>query len=752
MVKPPRTKKVKTSPLEDENKLIDAVWKHYCNYFFDDDEDCNGDGEIDELVEILDLLDLTAPEIKTVVWQLPVVSPNVVTTATDSAVVSKSRRLTRTQLLPVLISVVSTLLADAAIAEYMQVEQGSPLEHIDKNELDKDRILQERKTELLETIRFHLCRALKSFPENAAAFQMATNYVRMTMTTSATASFKPLLATWYLYAANLASRVRTVAIELMHNSNHDLVADNVKEWIVALLLNQVCGVDETGDDDDDNDAVIIPIGLEDHDADMLLWSASKIEGMSRFMSAMISSIVQQHDDAKQQLQLLGITHRLHPKLWQHAMMNRNEERTTAVTTTQQPSSCTVLAPIQQPVLYRGKILPAGGVLPKHLYDQLCTVFHPNAPYWCESSYASRDYYSFFMDVPQCETTTDKKNNEDDSRKISASNLMEDVVCNHLLPLVRQQQLQLSNSMDEIVGFEWWVHTRPIAANLGHNLHFDTDEASLRANGTISHPIISSVLYLTGGGTSNGGTTIILDQNPDATTNADRAWCSHPIDNSFMMFPGDLLHGVLPCLGVTTPAPMTTVETDTISHDIVDSNHPYNSLIALLTNETNQQPAVVTVPDIASPNRLTLMIGFWTRRVPDEIDSTPVVVGGDDTRLYGPCGPLPSLRDTKWVQDIYRGYDSNSVPMTAATQQESIPHSDVVVVVPVPCISPAWEDLPHHSSENPKTTTTQSLVIPREIDHRFFVMDAPNCFRTSMLEARYNEETDYDDDDDDDTNN
>ena len=75
--------------------------------------------------------------------------------------------------------------------------------------------------------------------------------------------------------------------------------------------------------------------------------------------------------------------------------------------------------------------------------------------------------------------------------------------------------------DSIVGYEWWPHTRPVQANLGHNLHFDTDESLLAETGDITHPIVSSVLYLTGG--ADSGATIVFDQTPDSKDIAKHGW-------------------------------------------------------------------------------------------------------------------------------------------------------------------------------------------------------------------------------------
>ena len=48
---------------------------------------------------------------------------------------------------------------------------------------------------------------------------------------------------------------------------------------------------------------------------------------------------------------------------------------------------------------------------------------------------------------------------------------------YLLPEIKSH-IKLKNNTDEIIGAEWWVHHRPVGANLGHQLHFDTDEALL----------------------------------------------------------------------------------------------------------------------------------------------------------------------------------------------------------------------------------------------------------------------------------
>ena len=72
--------------------------------------------------------------------------------------------------------------------------------------------------------------------------------------------------------------------------------------------------------------------------------------------------------------------------------------------------------------------------------------------------------------------------------------------------------------------EMWAHTRQPGSSLGHHLHFDTDEASLRLDSSaVRFPIASCVLYLTG----EGGATVVFDQTPESKEVAERAWRVEP---------------------------------------------------------------------------------------------------------------------------------------------------------------------------------------------------------------------------------
>jgi len=95
--------------------------------------------------------------------------------------------------------------------------------------------------------------------------------------------------------------------------------------------------------------------------------------------------------------------------------------------------------------------------------------------------------------------------------------------------------------------EWWAHCRPHAS--GHQLHFDSED---EGRGTVRHPIVSTVLYLTEG---IGGPTLVTNQRLGDNL-AERGWLAHPGLNRLTMFKGNVLHGVIPGRGI---APVPTAE-------------------------------------------------------------------------------------------------------------------------------------------------------------------------------------------------
>jgi hypothetical protein len=661
--KKPVAKKAKTVHLDE---LAATAWEHYRGYLESCDNEDNQEGDTDELVEIMELL-----------------SPHVAKLSSgsgggnnDKAVKIKTLN-TKTALLPVLLSVVSYMLADFAIGLFLQPPPKNP----DDGDTG-DGAGDDDNAATIEQVQQHLENATSYFPLNAAAWSMGANFGRMT---KRLASLQKI-ATWYELAAAQAVKVRAGALALLEDETVD---DSVKEWIEMLLLNQVAGVElEDGSDGGGDEEEEDEEGQDDG-----VWSSSSVESTSRFMAAMLRSTTGDHDQALKHLQEFPLTDRLHPNVWLG-------KETPAKASNKKPA--TTSEGFQAPVSFQ---IPEG-LLPTDVYERLCKVFAPGAAYWKESDYDTRGYYSYFMDRPPPGQ--------------APTNLFEEVMVDHLMPLAAKQLDE--ETAASICGFEWWVHTRPIQANLGHNLHFDTDEALLSQEGKITHPLVSSVLYLTGG--NQGGATIVLDQTPDSETNAEQCWRSVPTDNSFMVFPGNLLHGVLPCPGKspTIAAPPAASEPVAVS-------------------DLWKDPASSSAAPVQ--HRLTLMVGFWTRRVPDKMKHQ---------RLYGPCGPMPPCTDEHtWVQEISQGYGTkkggnkskSKKSNKAATAKKDVANDDALQVVPIPRVTPTWESFQSNAS-----LEEQPLMIPRAIDHRFFVHSGSMCFRESLFEKDEFDEMDEEEDEED----
>jgi hypothetical protein len=152
----------------------------------------------------------------------------------------------------------------------------------------------------------------------------------------------------------------------------------------------------------------------------------------------------------------------------------------------------------------------------------------------------------------------------------------------------------------------------------------------------------------------------------------------------MNFPGNLWHGVLPCkgrIGCKDPPKDDTIE---------------------------------------DKNCLTFMVGFWTRNVSE---------GMEERKLYGPCGPMPSPEEKhSWVKKSQMGYTRkgkvDAKEPLAEVKSESLPFT-----------CPAWEELPTTPVPNETASTKENpvLMVPKGLDHRYFVLNAPSCFSDSQFE-------------------
>ena len=217
------------------------------------------------------------------------------------------------------------------------------------------------------------------------------------------------------------------------------------------------------------------------------------------------------------------------------------------------------------------------------------------------------------------------------------------------------------------------------------------EALLEQESEVTHPLVSSVLYLTGGSANcsdkssmaRGGSTVIFSQDPKSKKYAKSAYIGTPQDNSYMIFPGNLLHGVLPCPSI-------------------------------IEGCTNKSPPNQT-------HRLTFMVGFWTRNVPKNIKKRT---------LYSACGLLPPpTRKHTWVRDSIKAFNDLDIDqriLKGNSDPKNLNKENLPVVMP------AWETIEYDETQLSK----QDLEFPCSLNHRFFVKEdneEPNYFWESLFQ-------------------
>ncbi|KAL9181911.1 hypothetical protein ACHAXT_012254 [Thalassiosira profunda] len=606
----------------------------------------DGIGDVDELIELTELLE-----------GVPPLDADPATISGDGASTALFGNLD--SLLPTLPSISHLHLASHAITETM---------------FDPNQPNQEGDDE--SSPEYHFEKSLHYWPTNPAAHSLLANYHRMN-----SLSTTEEICEHYEKAATYANRWRGIALAFLQSESDGQVAEgvNAKEWVELLVINGALDVEYIGEDDEEGEE---EDGEGDADAEEQgedgeqgeEYSSSGVECTASFMTAFLLSTRGEHEKALPYLQKFGLTHRIHPNVWKEAGMNGEAAIGAGTNDNKKIGN-------GKPAATAAKFLPrmyheatgceGGGVLPPHLYSRLCSVFAPDAAYWKESDYNNRGYYSYFVDL---DAATDASR----SVRERPTNVIEDAVVNHLLPLAERtlsENARADKPPPRIVGAEWWVHTRPLGANLGHQVHFDTDEGLLSREKRVTHPVVSSVLYLTGAteNKSGAGATVVFDQTPDSKEVAPRAWLSHPLNNAFMTFSGDLLHGVLPCSGSGTK----------------DSNNA---------------------------SRLTFMVGFWTRNVAE---------GMGERELYSPSGPLPpATADHTWVAAVQRGYcdDSQQSNGSGDEAQRDLAFDRL------PSTAPAWEKF-----DAGEVADGSPLAVPKGLDHRFFVRGAPHCFSESLFE-------------------
>jgi hypothetical protein len=161
------------------------------------------------------------------------------------------------------------------------------------------------------------------------------------------------------------------------------------------------------------------------------------------------------------LRRFGVNWKISSPVWAAAMTSSASAASAAATLPASSSASQCVTNVGPVVQY----VPS--VVPLYWSDRMRGMFRPSSPFWEETNYAERGYFSFWYDVQQ-----------------RPKNVVEHVIQQYILPqcLEQHQQLQQRQQRREahtgktaIVGAEWWVHSRPLGRNLGHQLHFDTGE-------------------------------------------------------------------------------------------------------------------------------------------------------------------------------------------------------------------------------------------------------------------------------------
>ena len=200
----------------------------------------------------------------------------------------------------------------------------------------------------------------------------------------------------------------------------------------------------------------------------------------------------------------------------------------------------------------------------------------------------------------------------------------------------------------------------------------------------------------------------------------------------MVFPGCYLHGVLPC------NTGDNIIQERCSNEINSDNGNDFAVNGEAKSDKNGVGSCMksTLDDSHKEEnplqRLTFMVGFWTRCVPDNM--------GDDRPFYSPCGEVPPpLKEHSWVEDIVKGYPLKSHDYNTKIDEKCLSEY-TSQSASLPTVTPAWECL---GQDDPQSSTNyndegssesrMTLEIPNTLDHRFFVTNCPSCFRDSLFQ-------------------
>ena len=456
--------------------------------------------------------------------------------------------------------------------------------------------------------------------------------------------------------------------------------------------------------------------------------ATDVKPKARLALAIALHQLGRHKEASEQLSHFGFAQQLAPALWRYNVREADQGTGTVASQHLAPPAATAAA---QQDWHATPVRLFRDAVPPKLRAALCTAFAPEAPFWRETQYASgrHGYYSFFQPG-------------DHSRGASPSDFG---VIERLLQWLRPLT---GIPAGDLLGAEWWVHTRP-RHSAGHTMHFDTAENALHLEallqhlrktdaGTregecdaktasvvachnsdgddtmLAHPAVSSVIFLSDSPAADGfGPTIVLDQpasgasgNPDGSGGDDegddekmlaqRAWIARPVGGSLLLFRGDLLHGVLP--------PVATVD-------------------AVEAAGTEEEDGSGT----DRRQRCTLMIGWWTRATVERVahqrrrQNNSADAGKLDAVLarlrYRPCAPVPDVgKGVSWPAMLH---DPAFVDGTGMPDPVDVELSTGPQPVPVEQVAKPWAPVPP-PLVSPELLASGLEEVPDATNQRFFI--------------------------------
>eukprot|EP01051_Picozoa_sp_SAG22_P004679 SAG22_NODE_258_length_13522_cov_6.989496_4_plen_436_part_00 len=266
-----------------------------------------------------------------------------------------------------------------------------------------------------------------------------------------------------LWPENLAAKINLA--HLAREQGRPALAVEHLTSCVAAIGAAGCGATGSGSDGegeggDDSD------GSDDEEWEQV-WVRDPMrqcQPIALYQLALLHSQLGQHDDAAAVLRRFdGLRYRIAPQVWDRARL-------------------AVTGPSEPPAKKNGTAAPVrlyGAAVPLQLARRLRQAFAPGAAYWAENDYGKRGYFSWYHPLPPLPPPPGHQQARP-REDAGVTNAVEQLI--HLLrPLVEQHKQRPGA---KLCGAEWWVHSRAagFSGDLGHQLHFDTDETLVERTG------------------------------------------------------------------------------------------------------------------------------------------------------------------------------------------------------------------------------------------------------------------------------